>query len=344
MSLLKRGKTWHVQITSPNGARIRRSAGTEDKRQAQEYHDRLKVELWQVHKLGDKPKRTWQEAVVRWLEEKDHKAGKFKDAAQLRWLDQFLGNCLLQDISRDLIDQIARAKKREASPATANRYLALLRAILRAARDDWEWVDKIPRVKLFPESKRRVRWITEQEAARLIEELPSHMAAMALFSLSTGLRQSNVSYLRWDQVDLQRAIAWVHADQSKSRKAIAVPLNADALQVILGQQGRHPDYVFTYNDHPVERTTTKAWYAALERADIKDFRWHDLRHTWASWHVQRGTSLQELQELGGWATFDMVLRYAHLAADHLKSAASRLEGTILTQPINKDGLRLIVSR
>ena len=77
----------------------------------------------------------------------------------------------------------------------------------------------------------------------------------------------------------------------------------------------------------VARTTTKAWYAALERANISEFRWHDLRHTWASWHVQRGTSLQELQELGGWATFEMVLRYAHLSTDHLKAAASRVQGT-----------------
>jgi len=344
MSLLKRGNTWHVQVTAPNGTRIRRSAGTEDKKQAQEYHDRLKVELWQVHKLGDKPKRTWQEAVVRWLEEKDYKAGRDKDAAQLRWLDQFLGECRLEDVTRDLIDQIANDKKRASSPSTANRYLSLIRAILRKARDDWEWVDKIPRVRLYSEPKRRVRWITLDEAARLIRELPPHLAAMAAFSLVTGLRQTNVSYLRWDQVDTQRGIAWIHADQAKSRKAIAVPLNADALQVIAGQKGQHPAYVFTYKGHPVERASTKAWYAALERAGIENFRWHDLRHTWASWHVQRGTSLQELQELGGWATFDMVLRYAHLAADHLKQAASRLEGTILTQPEKKDGLRLIVNR
>lgn len=68
----------------------------------------------------------------------------------------------------------------------------------------------------------------------------------------------------------------------------------------------------------------KAWRAALKRAGIKNFRWHDLRHTWASWHVQSGTSLQELQVLGGWSSFDMVLRYAHLSSDHLRSAAERI--------------------
>ena len=94
----------------------------------------------------------------------------------------------------------------------------------------------------------------------------------------------------------------------------------------------------------VARTTTKVWAAALRRVDIHDVRWHDLRHTWASWHVQRGARLQELQELGGWSSYDMVLRYAHLAADHLKGAACRIEGTIPAQPETKNGLRMIVSR
>ena len=103
-------------------------------------------------------------------------------------------------------------------------------------------------------------------------------------------------------------------------------------------------FVFTYQGKPVARTTTKAWKKALDRAGIKDFRWHDLRHTWASWHVQNGTTLQELQELGGWSSFEMVLRYAHLAGDHLKGAARRIEGTITPQYPRKRGLRLIVSR
>lgn len=344
MALYKRGKTWWVSFTSPSGERVRRSSGTQDKQQAQEYHDRLKAELWRTQKLGDKPRRTWQEAVVRWVRDTDHKADHSKDIAKLRWFDDFLGQCYLDDIDRALVDRIGETKKLEASPSTANRYLALLRAILRMARDEWEWIDKVPRVRLYPEPKKRVRWITREEAKRLLDELPSHLADMAAFTLATGLRQSNVSFLRWDQLDLARAMAWIHADQSKSRKAIAVPLNRDALTILTLRKGRHPEYVFTYQDKPVARTTTKAWKAALQRTGIKDFRWHDLRHTWASWHVQSGTSLQELQELGGWSSFEMVLRYAHLAGDHLKSAASRIEGTIPSQTESKNGLRVIVSR
>ena len=80
----------------------------------------------------------------------------------------------------------------------------------------------------------------------------------------------------------------------------------------------------TYKNNSIEQCNTKAWRKALDRAGIADFRWHDLRHTWASWHVQNGTSLQELQMLGGWSSFEMVLRYAHLSSDHLRDAADRI--------------------
>lgn len=345
MAIYRRGRTWWVAFTAPSGERIRCSARTEHERQAQEYHDRLKAELWRVHQLGEKPRRTWQEAVVQWCKEKDHKADISKDIAKFNWLDTYLGARYLDDISRDLLAELAEVKKAEASRSTANRYLALIRSVLRMARDDWDWVDKIPTIRLYPEPRKRIRWITHDEAEALIKELPPHLAEMARFTLATGLRQRNVSYLAWEQVDLRRGMAWIHPDQAKSRKAIAVPLNADALAILYRRQGDHSRYVFTYEGEPVARTSTKAWYNALERAGIKNFRWHDLRHTWASWHVQSGTSLQELQELGGWSSFEMVLRYAHLAADHLKSAAKRIEqDTTLAQRKGRGGLRLIVSR
>lgn len=263
--------------------------------------------------------------MVRWLEEKDHKADFQHDLEKFRWLDQYLGDAFLDEIDRDLINQIAREKGSKVAPATINRYLALIRAVLRSAMDEWEWTDKVPRIKLLKEPEGRVRWITRDEARRLVAELPGHLAAMARFALATGLRRANVTQLRWKQVDLPGARAWIKAGESKSGKAIPVPLNADALSVLTAQKGIHEEFVFVYQDHPVKQTSTKAWYAALKRAQIEDFRWHDLRHTWASWHVQAGTPLNELMELGGWKTYITVLRYAHLATDQLSSAAGRID-------------------
>ena len=101
-------------------------------------------------------------------------------------------------------------------------------------------------------------------------------------------------------------------------------MNKQALSILKNQIGKNPTYVFTYKGNRIRQCNTKAWKKALDRAGIENFRWHDLRHTWASWYVQNGTSLQELQQLGGWSSFEMVLRYAHLSSEHLRSAANRI--------------------
>ncbi len=210
------------------------------------------------------------------------------------------------------------------SNATVNRMLEVVRAILRRAANDWQWIDRVPAVRMLPEPKRRIRWLTREEADRLLQELPEHLEAMARFSLATGLRERNVTRLEWSQVDLSRRMAWIHPDQAKARKPIAVPLNNEAVLVLRREYGKHPVRVFTYRGRPVDKANTRAWRQALDRAGIEDFRWHDLRHTWASWHVQNGTPLHVLQELGGWSCYSMVQRYAHLSAEHLAGYADNI--------------------
>tara|TARA_R110001592_G_scaffold340362_2_gene628491 strand:+ start:4359 stop:5276 length:918 start_codon:yes stop_codon:yes gene_type:complete len=269
--------------------------------------------------------KTWSDAADRWIMTTSHKADHLHDLQKLDWLARHFADLPLTAINEDLILRVSYIKKMESSPSTANRYLALIRAILRASRDEWRWVHWIPPIKFFPEPEHRVRWLKPHEARRLIAELPPHLSAMARFSLATGLRQSNVAYLQWNQVDIYRRVAWVNAADSKSRRSFAVPLNNSALAVLQEQRGQHNNFVFVYKGKPVGRCSTAAWSKAKDRANIEDFRWHDWRHTWASWHVQNGTSLYELQELGGWKTLDMVLRYAHLAGDQLMTAASRID-------------------
>jgi len=334
MALYKRGGVWWIDYTTPAGQRIRRSAATTDRRQAQEYHDRERAEAWRVAKLGEQPGYKWEDAVVRWCRETEHKASRRDDILKLRWLDAHLAGQRLDRISRDHIQRIAEIKRAESSAATANRYLALIRAILRRAEREWEWIPRAPTLRLYKESARRIRWLTRDQAERLLAELPPHLAAMARFSLATGLRQSNVSYLRWDQVDLAAHHAWVHPDEAKARRAIPVPLNDEAMRVLRGQVGQHHEWVFVYRGEPVARTSTRAWAHAVQRAGLEDFRWHDLRHTWASWHIQAGTPLHVLQELGGWETPAMVRRYAHLAPSHLADHAGRISGhdTTTSQP------------
>lgn len=262
----------------------------------------------------------------------------------MRWLDQHLKNYLLHQITRDLLDEIAEKKLKEGvTPATVNRMLEIVRAILRKSEREWDWLDRAPLVRMRKEDTKRIRWLTREDAVCLIHELPQHLADMVLFSLATGLRKSNVTNLQWSEVDLVKKHALIHPDQAKTKKAIPVPLNDTAIEVVRRQIGKHSQFVFTYGGNRIIQCNTKAWKNALKRAGIGNFRWHDLRHTWASWHVQNGTSLQELQQLGGWSSFEMVLRYAHLSSDHLREAASRVNVTISLQSAQKKLSELRVS-
>ena len=330
MSLYKRkdSRYWWVKITH-DGQCLQQSTGTVDRKKAQEYHDKLKASLWEQERLGARPSYSWNEAVVRYLAETTHKASQADDKSHLRWLDRYLDGVALNAIDRERLDWIAQQKKAEGVlNATVNRTLEVIRAILRKAAHDWDWLDRAPRIRMLREPKRRIRWLTREEAERLLAELPPHLRAMARFSLETGLRKSNVTGLQWSQVDLGRRCAWIHPDQAKSQKAIAIPLSAAAVIVLREQIGKHPVNVFSYRGNPIRQVNTKAWQAALQRAGITDFRWHDLRHTWASWHVQAGTPLHVLQELGGWESVEMVRRYAHLSSKHLIKYVDRMSSSL----------------
>lgn len=326
MSLYKRkdSSAWWIKIRL-GGRTIQKSSGTDDKIAAQEFHDRVKTELWEQQRLGIKKKRSWREATVRWLLETSKKATHGEDKSKLAWLDPYLGHLMLDDIDQDVIHVIKTAKLTEACEATVNRYLSLVRSILIRARDEWEWVQRSPKIRLFKELNDRERSLTEANAVCLLEELPEHQREIVLFALATGLRQANVLQLEWARVDLQLCHAWIPARKSKNAKPISVPLNAIALAVLHRQVGKHPERVFTFRGRPFSNANTKAWRDALKRAGITDFRWHDLRHTWATWQRRKGTPTHELMRLGGWKTLAMVERYAHVAPDQLAVAASRLD-------------------
>ena len=217
-------KQWHSSNVegrggsgSPRSAekRIRCSAGTSSKAEAQEYHDKLKSEAWRVGQLGEKVSRTWDDAGYKWLLETQHKATHEDDKAKLVWLQTFLRGKELNEINRELIEKIGEAKRAEATAATANRYLALIRSILRKASLEWEWIDRVPKIRLYSEPKRRIEWLTPQEVKTLVRELPEHQRDIVLFALVTGLRQANITNLEWSQVDLARRVAWIHPDQAK---------------------------------------------------------------------------------------------------------------------------------
>lgn len=330
MSIRKRkgSDVWHVDIRTPGGGRIRQTAGTTDKQEAQEFHDKLKHEAWRVSKLGEKPTRMFEEAALRYLREQAGMADYGSKHRHIKHFQKVFRGRNLNSITRDEIltalpvKSSQRGVDRELKPATRNRYLSTIRALFNDASNEWEWIDKAPKLGAAKEPDGRIRWITREDARRLLDAIDDDwMREVSVFGFATGLRQGNIIGLEWSQVDLQARRAWIHPDQAKARKAIGVPLNAEAVAAVRRQLGKHPTHVFTRAGEAMPYWETKDWRAACRRAGIERFRFHDVRHTWASWHVQGGTPLNRLMELGGWASYEMVLRYAHLAPDHLRPHA-----------------------
>ncbi|MES2902323.1 MAG: site-specific integrase [Pseudomonadota bacterium] len=326
-----------MRFTTPSGELIRCSTKTADKTEAQHAHDLMKAESWRQDVIGEKPKYTWDDAAYKWLIETQHKKSHKDDVAKIRWLQDHFRGKLLTELTRDCIIAVAQKKRTEAADATVNRYLALIRAILRRARDEWEWIERAPKVKMYKEVRRRVRWITPDQVRALLAELMPHQRELTLFALATGLRQSNIHKLTWEHVDLVRRTLWIPGDKAKNGEDIHVSLSEFAVGILQRQLGKHEELVFTRAGHPISQVNTKSWRDAVVRAGIHNFRWHDLRHTWASWLVQNGTPLYDLQEMGAWKSADMVRRYAHLGpaqmARHAEVVGKLLESTNLAQEV-----------
>ncbi|RSW78822.1 site-specific integrase [Klebsiella aerogenes] len=365
MSIFRRGEIWYASYSLPGGKRIKESLGTEDKRQAQELHDKRKAELWRVDRLGDFPDVTFEEACLRWLEEKADKKSLDTDKGRIGfWIEHFEGmkikditeakiyaavsrmqNRKAKEIWQQRVDAAVRkgkdAPEFEAKPVTTStkaKHLALMKAILRAAERDWKWLEKAPVIKIPSVRNKRVRWLEHEEAKRLIDECPEPLKSVVKFALATGLRRSNIINLEWQQIDMQRRVAWVNPEDSKSNRAIGVALNDTACKVLRDQIGNHHKWVFVHTRawHRPDSSLTpairkmrvddnRAWNSACKRAGIEDFRFHDLRHTWASWLIQSGVPLSVLQEMGGWESIEMVRRYAHLAPNHLTEHARQID-------------------
>lgn len=327
--------TWWIRFTKPDGTRVRQSAGTTNRRQAEELLAQLKADAWETQRLGLPMSHHWEEAVIRYMNEAINAGRSEKslrnDRDALIWLGKHMEGRTMDEITPRMIADLTE-KRREPytitfgsgktrvcapGPDTVNRFLTVFRALLNKA-ESWGWLLRAPKVPKVKGEKQRSRWLTREEADRLIGFLPRHLALMAEFSLQTGLRRANVTGLRWQNVDLVRRVVFVSPEETKTGTGICIPLSNKALEVLLSAQGMHESYCFAFRGHPITQTSTKAWRAALEKAGITNFNWHGLRHTWASWMAQKDIPDRALMKLGGWKSARMLTRYSHMRIEHLR--------------------------
>jgi integrase len=213
---------------------------------------------------------------------------------------------------------------RPLSLSSINRPKAFLRHVLMLAQE-WGELTAIPRIKTAKEPS-RLRWLREEEAEHLLEACERSgnkaLADLVAFALHTGLRQSEALGLTWPRVD--RATGVIHLDKTKNgdRRSVALDEVADA---VLARRWapNATGYVFGSSNWNSFRS---AWETAVRAARLEDVRFHTLRHTCASWLVQSGVSLQEVQRILGHRTLAMTMRYAHLAPESQRTAIAKLNG------------------
>lgn len=325
---------WRIDLVSPSGQRIRRSAGTTDKKKAQEYNDRLKVSLWEQARLGVAPEYTFEEAALEMLKKSD---GQQDYGVKLRhieyWNKVFAGRAISSLKAEEVFRNLpmhwigTRAKKpRKLSNATKNRYLSTIRRTFSVAKEIG-WIANPPRLSTFKEPKVNIRWLTKSDANALLSQMKLvWMHQVCRFALATGARANEILSLTWDKVDIDRKLAWVTNDLAKNGKSRPMPLNNEAIALLKQRQSAKTYYCFTRaSGKRVYQVDKRTLDSAAMKAGIIPLKFHDLRHTWASWHVQSGTPLMVLKELGGWETIQMVQKYAHLDAGHLANYASVTE-------------------
>lgn len=317
---------WWVRI----GRKTRRSTGTADREQAEEFERVLKERLWRRDKLGDRSSVSWNEAAERWL--RDSKRERKRDREILEWLSKAENGPLIGEYpisavaDPDALEEIRKYGLDAGwSHATVDRMMRTIRSVLRRCVL-WRYLEHAPPVPQYGEDEAEPRFLTQDQFHRLCKELPPHLNRAARFAVLTLLRKDAQARLTWDRVDLKAKRAWVPRAQQKAGKTFGFPLSDEAVKVLKECRAANPrgDRVFQYEDQPIANFNTAAFQKAAARAGLEGLRWHDLRHTGASWAVQNGVSLPELMALGDWKSYRMVLRYGHLAPQNSINAAQKL--------------------
>lgn len=224
------------------------------------------------------------------------------------------------------------------SNGTVNRYLSVLSKTFSNAVTEWHLMQDNPlrRVSKKKEPQGRVRYLSDDERARLLDackrsEYPP-LYLIVLFALTTGMRRGELFGLRWQDIDLERHVATLHKTKNQERRSVPVVPEVEALLREHGKVRRlDTDRVFLTGGSSEQWRFDKAWYAALKDAKVKGFRFHDLRHTAASYLAMSGATTAEIAAVLGHRTLQMVKRYAHMSDQHTGAVIERMTQKFFAQ-------------
>ena len=306
----------------------------------------IAIKSGKYFKTAEAKKHTFREMVDRYLEYVELRNPKRHPWVKMYleyWTKQ-MGDYALSDITKTLIieqrDKLLSGKSKnieQRSPSTVNRYMTALSHSFTIAINEWEWVEEHPMKKIakLPEPRGRVRFLDDDERKRLLiacKEIRGgdNLYLLVVLALSTGARHGELINLRWRDVDIARKVIVLHDTKNKERRVL--PLTHHALELIKDHNEERDvasELVFPAPRKPHQPWSSRAaWEAALVKAKIEDFRFHDLRHSAASYLAMNGASLAEIAEVLGHKTLAMVKRYAHLSEAHTASVVERMNKKI----------------
>jgi integrase len=257
----------------------------------------------------------------------------------LRWWKACLGNVPLAELTPALIveyrDKLASGGDTRRANSTVNHYLSTFSHALTVAAAEWGWLDESPmrNIKQLRWPRGRMRFLTQEERQRLLtactESDARYLYPLVVLALSTGARQMELLTLTWSQVDFEQKV--LHLLDTKNGTARVLPLTGRALELMRDHfKVRRADTMLVFPGKsgrtPVRLRT--AWETAVRRADLTDFTFHDMRHTFASYLAMNGASLMEVAEALGHKTLAMVKRYAHLSEAHTRGVVERMNRAV----------------
>ena len=298
-------------------------------------------------KNNESKKRTLGELIDRYIDDvlPTKPKSETKQKSQLLWWKENLGAYFLIDITPAMIveqrDKLAKKATRlgkKYTPATVNRYLAALSHAFTIAMNDWGWIEDSPMRKVSKpkESRGRVRFLSDGERKSLLEACKvsdsQYLYLVVVLAMSTGMRLSEILNLTWNDVNLADKYLILHETKNGERRRVALASAAyDGLKKMSKLRRIDTKLLFPHanprlKDQPFDMR--KPWDYAIATAEIEDFRFHDLRHTAASYLAMNGASLAEIAEVLGHKTLQMVKRYAHLSDSHTSKVVTSMNEKI----------------
>lgn len=354
-TIRKRGNSYQIDYFDPNGKRVRKCF---KKRKEAVAELGKRVSLIAEGRYLDVKKdynTTLGELLNKYEENHKHQAsfGSWKAVCLPRFRSYFgedtrLANIRYVDLEtyRNWLQETPTRHGTVRKAATVNREISCLHHLFAKAVE-WEMVERSPfergRTLLLKENNKRLRYLSAEEIGRLMAECPEHLRRIVECALHTGMRRGEILNLKWSQI----RNGFIYLEKTKTNEARQVPINNDLAGLFKEiRKELRGEYVFTYRkneekikDHTRYRKRTEvfplgqsvgsvktAFNGALKRAGIENFRFHDLRHTFASQLIMRGGTLKDVQEILGHKTMTMTLRYAHLSQEHKKKAVCLLNG------------------